>query len=208
MCINGTHVPSPVNAYRTFVLENGHPSVLCPCLNKIEIKETLNRTCQFQNPSVSEQPSLLSDKTRLMGESIFCHSKDDDKTAPPMEDFAFLRIMEKELKQGDDNSWQAPLPFRSPSQRLPNNCEQARTRLATVTKTLKKRPERREHFTEFMSRLFENGHAEVALPLLPDEECWYLPFFGVYHPQKPGQVRVVFNTKGCPSMMSSSQAQT
>ncbi|KAI4896990.1 hypothetical protein NFI96_001373, partial [Prochilodus magdalenae] len=194
VCINGAHVPSPVNTYRTYVLENGRPSVLCPCLNKIEIKEKLDPSCQFQNPSVSEQPSLPRDKTRLMGESIFCHTKDDDKTAPSMEDLAFLRIMEKELKQGDDNSWQAPLPFRSPRQRLPNNLEQARTRLAIVTKTLRKHPERREHFTEFMSKLFENGHAEVAPPLPPGEECWYLPLFGVYHPQKPGQVRVVFDS--------------
>ena len=112
-----------------------------------------------------------------------------------MEDLAFLRIMEKELKQGDDNSWQAPLPFRSPRQRLPNNLEQARTRLAIVTKTFRKYPERREHFTEFMSKLFEKGHAEVAPPLPPGEECWYLPLFGVYHLQKPGQVRVVFDSR-------------
>ncbi|XP_063762763.1 uncharacterized protein LOC134880024 [Eleginops maclovinus] len=194
VCINGAHVPSPVNTYRTYIHENGRPSVLCPCLNKIEIKEKLNHTCQFQSPSASERQSLPSDKTRLMGESIFCHTKDDDKTAPSMEDLAFLRIMDKELKQGEDNSWQAPLPFRSPRQRLPNNREQARTRLAMVTKTLRKHPERREHFTEFMSKLFENGHAEVAPPLPPDEESWYLPFFGVYHPQKPGQVRVVFDS--------------
>ncbi|XP_060793215.1 uncharacterized protein LOC132896416 [Neoarius graeffei] len=194
VCMNGAHVPSPVNTYRTYVLDNGRPSFMCPCLNKIEIKEKLNHTCQSQYPSISEQLSLSSDKMRLMGESIFCHTKDDEKTAPSMEDLAFLKIMEKELIQGDDNSWQAPLPFRSPRQCLPNNREQARTRLATVTKTLRKHPERREHFTAFMSKLFENGHAEVAPPLPPDQECWYLPFFGVYHPQKPGQVRVVFDS--------------
>lgn len=164
------------------------------CVSAFEIREKFSHACQFQNPSVSGQLSLPSDKTRLMGESIFCYTKDDDKTAPSMEDLAFLRIMEEELKQGDDNSWQAPLPFRSPRLRLPNNREQARTHLATVTKTLRKHPERREHFTEFMNKLFENGHAEVAPPLLPDEECSYLPFFGVYHPQKPGQVRVVFDS--------------
>ncbi|KAK0137151.1 hypothetical protein N1851_026658 [Merluccius polli] len=44
-----------------------------------------------------------------------------------------------------------------------------------------------------MEKLFVNGHAEEA-PLLPESaECWYLPIFGVYHPQKPGQIRVVFD---------------
>ena len=41
-----------------------------------------------------------------------------------------------------------------------------------------------------MKRLMDNGHAEIAQPLIRDEECWYLPLFGVYHPQKRDQVRV------------------
>lgn len=54
------------------------------------------------------------DRTGLMGESVFCNTKDDNKTAPSMEDFAFLRIMEKEFHQDESNSWFAPLPFCSP----------------------------------------------------------------------------------------------
>lgn len=40
----------------------------------------------------------------------------------------------------------------------------------------------------------KNNHAEIAPPLAENEECWYLPFFAVYHPQKPGQIRVVFDS--------------
>ncbi|GAA6084830.1 uncharacterized protein LOC113098256, partial [Tachysurus ichikawai] len=50
------------------------------------------------------------------------------------------------------------------------------------------------HFVEFMRNMFINKHAEIAPPLQPDEECWYLPIFGVYHPLKPGKIRVVFNS--------------
>lgn len=46
---------------------------------------------------------------------------------------------------------------------------------------------------EFMGNLFSNGHAEWAPVLCPNEECWYLSRFGVYHPKKPNKVRVVFN---------------
>ncbi|XP_053305886.1 uncharacterized protein LOC128468218 [Spea bombifrons] len=52
----------------------------------------------------------------------------------------------------------------------------------------------RNHFFTFMGKVFENGHAEVAPTLKDFEECWYLPMFGVYHPKKPGQIRVVFDS--------------
>lgn len=52
---------------------------------------------------------------------IFQSTRDDDKLAPSMEDLAFLKMMHKEVYQVETNSWVAPLPFRSPHQRLPNN---------------------------------------------------------------------------------------
>lgn len=45
-----------------------------------------------------------------------------------------------------------------------------------------------------MQKIFEQDHAELAPPLQDGEECWYLPSFGVYHPRKPGQIRVVFDS--------------
>ncbi len=52
----------------------------------------------------------------------------------------------------------------------------------------------REHFLSFMDKMFKNGHAELAPPLSEREEQWYLPTFGVYHPKKPNQIRVVFDS--------------
>lgn len=45
-----------------------------------------------------------------------------------------------------------------------------------------------------MQKIFESQNAKPAPPLQSDEECWSLPIFGVYHPQKPGQIRVVFDS--------------
>ncbi|KAK3517924.1 hypothetical protein QTP70_027544, partial [Hemibagrus guttatus] len=42
--------------------------------------------------------------------------------------------------------------------------------------------------------IFDRDHDEMAPPLREGQECWYLPIFGVYHPQKPGQIRVVFDS--------------
>ena len=102
--------------------------------------------------------------------------------------------MQNEMYQDETNSWVAPLPFATPRQRLPNNKEQALKRLHTLKRSLDKKPETREHFLQFMQKILDNQQAEIAPPLQPKEECWYLPMFGVYHPQKPNQIRVVFDS--------------
>lgn len=94
----------------------------------------------------------------------------------------------------DTNSWVAPLPFHSPRQRLPNNREQALSRFNSLCHTLRKKPEMRDHFVEFMQRIFDNDYAELAPSMNPGEECGYLPSFGVYHPCKPNQIRIVFDS--------------
>ena len=54
-------------------------------------------------------------------------------------------------------------------------------------------------YVEFMSKMLDKGHA-VPFPyeeISPSEHSgriWYLPHFGVYHPKKPEQVRVVFDS--------------
>ena len=53
---------------------------------------------------------------------------------------------------------------------------------------------KREHLVTFMKGILDNDHAEVAPPLDKDEECWYLPLFGVYHPNKPNKIRGVFDS--------------
>ena len=42
--------------------------------------------------------------------------------------------------------------------------------------------------------MFQNTHAEEAPPLKENEERWYLSSFGVYHPRKPGNIHVVFDS--------------
>ncbi|CAN2387365.1 RNA-mediated, partial [Pristimantis euphronides] len=88
----------------------------------------------------------------------------------------------------------APLPFKPQRPCLPNNKEQALKRLAALKHNYQKRPEMKEHFFAFMEKIFKNGHAEIAPPLKEREERWYLPIFGVYHPKKRGQIRVVFDS--------------
>ncbi|XP_049918800.1 uncharacterized protein LOC126401515 [Epinephelus moara] len=105
-----------------------------------------------------------------------------------------MKIMEEGMKKDANNSWTAPLPFKSPRQSLPNNRPQAMNRLMSLIRNFDRKPEMRDHFVAFMEKIFQNGHAEIAPPLKEDEERWYLPLFGVHHPKKPKQIRVVFDS--------------
>lgn len=49
-------------------------------------------------------------------------------------------------------------------------------------------------YIEFIQNMLDNDHAEVPPLLDSNKEHWYLPSFGVYHPRKPDQLRVVFDS--------------
>jgi len=101
--------------------------------------------------------------------------------------------MERDFHKNERNFWVAPLPFKSPRPLLPNNQDQALSRLLSLKRTLDKKAVIRENFEEFMGKMLESKHAELAPPLKENEESWYLPTFKVYHPRKPDQIRVVFD---------------
>ena len=181
VCLRGAHKPS-VNTFRTSILENGRTSFLKPCESSIHVKERFTGE-HFTQPARDD-----------LGQQLFSHTVEDNKLALSVEDETFLHIMDQGFTKDDSNSWVAPLPFRSPRRHLPNNREQALHRLLSLRRTLKKKPEMKDHYVDFMEKIFSNGHAEPAPPLEPNKECWYLPSFGVYHPQKPGQIRIVFDS--------------
>ena len=102
--------------------------------------------------------------------------------------------MESGVHKNESGNLEMPLPFRQKNAKMPNNRVQALNRLYGLLRTLKKKP----HFT-FMEKILSKGHAS---PVPPDEikpkekpgELWYLPHLGVYHPKKPTQIQVVFDS--------------
>ena len=106
-------------------------------------------------------------------------------------DQKFFQLMEKEVTM-EDSHYQLPLPFRKRDQHWPNNRVQAKTRL----QGLKKRFMKDENFfkddSNFMEDLFQKWYAERS-PNASDGNKWYIPHYGVYHPAKPGKIRVVFD---------------
>lgn len=196
VCMGTVHKPSEVNVYKANVLRNGRTSFLSPCPNIIHVKEDYGGMTRHHGatfPTCEENTGFTGSADNL-GCSVFERSKDDDKPALSIDDKAFLAIMDTEVFQNKGNSWVAPLPFRSPRRRLPSNRELAWKRLCSLRRTLEKRPEMKDQYIKCMQKMLDNDQAEPAPPLEKGKEHWYLPTFGVYHPQKPDQIRVVFDS--------------
>ncbi len=193
VCMGGVHKSETANVFRTNILQNGRTSFFPSCSKGIQVKEQFStpiRQCQSTLPCYPVT-SFCADH---LGDNVFQKTPSDDKLSLSVEDGIFLDIMNREMYMDESNHWVAPLPFRLPHNPLPNNRDQAMKRLNVLQRTLQRRPEMAKHFVEFMHNMFINKHAEIAPPLQPEEECWYLPIFGVYHPMKPGKIRVVFDS--------------
>lgn len=82
---------------------------------------------------------------------------------------------------------------------MPNNRSQAINRLNGLLRTLKKKPQMEKDYLAFMEKILNKGHAspvprEEVISKNQSGKVWYLPHFGVYHPKKPTQIRVVFDS--------------
>ncbi|XP_052694839.1 uncharacterized protein LOC128173163 [Crassostrea angulata] len=184
-CLSGQHRPRAANVYKTFITDSGRGTILEPCAQYLSVREKLPTRDVTNRLRVSDTSS---------DEHLFRRTPDDNKVGSSVEDRMFMDIMNKELLIGEDGKWVAPLPFRQPRLRLPNNYEVALRRARALDASLKRDPVKKEHFATFMTKLFDNDHAEKAPTSKSTQEQWFLPLFGVYHPQKPHQIRGVFDS--------------
>ncbi len=136
---------------------------------------------------------------------MFQATAHDNEVAMSIEDLRFMEIMEKETRKNELGNWEMPLPLRSPDAILPNNRNQVVGRLNNLLCSFRRKPQLENDYFEFMDKLSKRGHA-VSAPMdevprsieddvsnLGERKRWYLPHFGVYHPRKPNQIRVVFD---------------
>lgn len=121
----------------------------------------------------------------------------DNDVSLSVEDRKFLNLMEREIHKNENNNWEMPLPFRRQDINIPKNKPQALQRFKSLMKTLNRKPQMKKDYLEFMEKITSKDHAS---PVPSDEveaqngQVWYLPHFGVYHPKKPTQIRVVFDS--------------
>ena len=117
------------------------------------------------------------------------------KKAMSVEDQEALKRMENSV-QIVDGHYEIGMLWKSVTPWLPNNKQMAEARLQALKRKLQRDETFHRKYREFMEKLIERGYARK----LTEEEAarrsrrtWYLPHHGVFHPQKKGKIRVVFD---------------
>ncbi|KAK3086079.1 hypothetical protein FSP39_013163 [Pinctada imbricata] len=174
-CLNRVHTPDSIRVNKVSLTKDGRASVFPPCTNNFKVRD------------------IRTNDVNDVNDKLFVRTPNDDKSALSQEDKDFLKIMDGKFHRNEAGSWVAPLPFRSSRRTLPNNHEVALRRATILERSLQKDSVKRKHFFTFMEGILSK-HAELAPTLKTNEEHWYLPIFGVYHPKKPTKLRVVFDS--------------
>ena len=190
---NWTDVPRPSWGTRA----GAHPPHQSPCADSWEKSTETNNYKFLPCPNqFTVKESFLEQKRDLT--DVFIRSQEDNDVGLSREDHKLLDIIETGVHKNEQGNWEMPLPFRRKDLNLPNNRSQAVNRLNGLIRTLRRKPQMAKDYMEFMGKIIEKGHAspvpieEVTKP--QSGRVWYLPHFGVYHPKKPTQIRVVFDS--------------
>ena len=110
------------------------------------------------------------------------------------EDRQFLQIVEeKTIKAGDH--YVGPLLFYNKSLDMPKNRKQVMKRLIHLKDLFKRNPSYFADNKKFMDDLFTKDYARKE-DTKPSGKTWFIPHHGVYHPNKLGKIRVVFDCSG------------
>ena len=122
-----------------------------------------------------------------------CHDMENKEIVEAsQEDKRFLQIMEKGANLADVH-YKIVLSFRRVNIQLPNNKLQAHKRLASLKKKMARNHKFKYHYIKFMKVLTSKGYAKESSIVAESGRCWYLPHYGLYHPNKPRKIRAVFH---------------
>ncbi|XP_065108476.1 uncharacterized protein [Paramisgurnus dabryanus] len=126
-------------------------------------------------------------------ESDFTERTYEDKYVS-QNDVQFIQFLSDNITQKKDGHYEMPLPFKGNSPPyLPNNKRLATVRLQCLKKKLETNEQYYNQYKTFMEETINKGEAEPAPTTSEGETEWYLPHHGIYHPRKPGKLRVVFD---------------
>lgn len=106
-------------------------------------------------------------------------------------DLDFLTKLKDGVEHKQDGHYAMPLPFKQDRPNLPDNKSFAIHCLKSLERKLQRGHKHYSDYVNFMEDIIARGDAEKA----PDKELnnhpvWYIPHHRVYHPQKPGKIRV------------------
>ena len=103
-----------------------------------------------------------------------------------------MKMMNENTKR-QDGKYVLPLPLKNSAKEVPNNRMQVLQRSNWLKKKQLNNDKMLDDYKSFMEHILEKGYAKVADALPTKNKTWYIPHHGVYHPQKPNKIRVVFD---------------
>ena len=114
-----------------------------------------------------------------------------------------MSVKDQEAKKRMENSvcvvgghYEVGMLWKSDTPWLPNNRQTAEVRLQFLKRKLKRDENIHRKYRELMESLIQKRYARNMTEeeaLRRSQRTWYLPHHGVFHPQKQGKIRVVFD---------------
>ncbi|XP_059825153.1 uncharacterized protein LOC132393775 [Hypanus sabinus] len=127
------------------------------------------------------------------GQSVFVQTEHGNKLAQSAQDTISLKPKDTKVFRDEANNGVAPLPFREPRQRSPDNKEQAVKRFTSLRKTRKRKPEMQQHtrlahevLCTLMAEVTAIINAQSLLPVSSDPENPFIPSPSMLLTQKAG----------------------
>ncbi|XP_059840843.1 uncharacterized protein LOC132402177 [Hypanus sabinus] len=180
VCLGDVHKPT-VDTLKTNVLESGRHSIFQPGTSSMYIKEA--------QQDVNKRK--VTDET--LGQSVFVQTEHGNKLAQSAQDTISLKTKDTKVFRGEANNGVAPLPFREPRQRSPDNKEQAVKRFTSLRKTRKRKPEMQQRtrlahevLCTLMVEVTAIINAQSLLPVSSDPENPFIPSPSMLLTQKAG----------------------
>ncbi|XP_023815425.1 uncharacterized protein LOC111948165 isoform X1 [Oryzias latipes] len=182
---------SPCSDYNDSI-GNSHKIVVRQVVPDLQPTATLTNEvrfiCRTQVKELITPPDVMK-----MLESDF-NERSAEEAQLSQEDLRFMSIMEEGLKMKSNGHCEMPLPFKEDNPSLPDNKGCANHRLKCLKRRFERDKQYHKDYTNFMTEIISNGDAEkVPHDEINKSPAWYIPHHGVYHPHKPGKIRVVFD---------------
>ncbi|KAJ8375844.1 hypothetical protein SKAU_G00064240 [Synaphobranchus kaupii] len=153
----------------------------------VELKTEVHFVCKTQVKEINP-----TDIIKALEFDFTDHTADDNPVS--QEDLLFLSKMKEGIRQKEDGHYELPLTFKMDKPNLPDNKRSAVHRLTSLERRLRRNEQYYKDYVHFMNDMIARGDAErVPQPELDNQPAWYIPHHGVYHPHKPGKIRVVFD---------------
>lgn len=180
----GEHYGDAIGVSHRIIVKQVMPEVS----TMVKLKGEVHYVC---NTKVSEM--VNPDDVIKILESDF-NERGQEETTFSQEDLNFLAKLKEGIRQKQDGHFEMPLPFKQDKPSLPNNKSCAVQRLMSLKRKLRRDQQYCTDYLGFMEDIIARGHAEkVPEDEVDNQPVWYIPHHGIYHPQKPGKIRVVFD---------------